>query len=122
MQITFRDAVRTCFAKYADFNGRATRPEYWWFFLAVLLGSTATSFIAYRVYELFAVVTLLPLIAAGARRLHDVNRSGWWQLFALVPLGVIVLIVFLIQPSAPTDSAESRVDPQSPEGETLRHT
>jgi uncharacterized membrane protein YhaH (DUF805 family) len=119
MQMTFRDAVRTCFAKYADFNGRATRPEYWWFFLAVLLGSTATSFIAYRVYELFAVVTLLPLIAAGARRLHDVNRSGWWQLFALVPLGVIVLIVFLIQPSAPTGGAESRVDPQSPEGETL---
>ena len=70
------DAVKACFAKYADFNGRATRTEYWWFFLAVLLGSATASLIAPRLYALFALVTLLPMIAVGARRLHDTDRSG----------------------------------------------
>jgi len=95
MQITFLDAVKACLSKYADFNGRATRPEYWWFFLAVLLGSAATSIISVKVYSLFALGTLLPIIAAGARRLHDTNRSGWLQLFALVPFGVIVVMILL---------------------------
>jgi len=95
MQITFLDAVKACLSKYADFNGRATRPEYWWFFLAVLLGSAATSIISVKVYSLFALATLLPMIAAGARRLHDTNRSGWLQLFALVPFGVIVVMILL---------------------------
>jgi uncharacterized membrane protein YhaH (DUF805 family) len=49
------DAVKACHAKYADFNGRATRSEYWWFFLAVLLGSAAASLITLRVYALFSL-------------------------------------------------------------------
>jgi uncharacterized membrane protein YhaH (DUF805 family) len=101
------DAVKVCFAKYADFNGRATRTEYWWFFLACLLGSVAASLIALRVYELFSVVTLLPMIAVGARRLHDTNRSGWWQLLALVPFGVIAVFILLAQRSTPLNPAES---------------
>jgi uncharacterized membrane protein YhaH (DUF805 family) len=95
MQTTFLEAVRACLSKYADFTGRATRPEYWYFFLAVLLGSAATSVISWRVYTLFALATLLPTIAAGARRLHDTNRSGWLQLLALVPFGVIVVWILL---------------------------
>ncbi len=100
------DAVKACLTKYADFNGRATRTEYWWFFLAVLLGSAAASLISLRVYTLFSLATLLPMIAAGARRLHDTNRSGWWQLLALVPLGVILVIIFLAQRSTPLNPTE----------------
>ena len=96
------DAVKACLTKYADFDGRATRTEYWWFFLAVLLGSVATSLITVRVYALFSLVTLLPMIAVGARRLHDTNRSGWWQLLALVPFGVIPVVIFLAQKGTPT--------------------
>ena len=95
------DAVKACFAKYADFDGRSTRTEYWWFFLAVLLGSAAASLISVRVYSLVALVTVLPMIAVGARRLHDTNRSGWWQLLALVPFGVFVVFIFLAQKSMP---------------------
>ena len=94
------DAVKVCFAKYADFDGRATRTEYWWFFLAVLLASTVASIISLRFYSLISVVTTLPMIAVGARRLHDTNRSGWWQLLALVPFGIIAVIILLAQPSA----------------------
>jgi|KBSMisStandDraft_5_1062788.scaffolds.fasta_scaffold34020_3 uncharacterized membrane protein YhaH (DUF805 family) len=99
------DAVKACLAKYAEFNGRATRTEYWWFFLAVVLGSAVASLISLRVYALFSLVTLLPLIAVGARRLHDTNRSGWWQLLSLVPFGVVVPIILLAQRSIPLNPA-----------------
>ena len=94
-------AIKACLTKYGDFSGRATRSEYWWFFLAVLLGEAVTSLIAPKVYALFALLTLLPLIAVGARRLHDTNRSGWLQLLGLVPFGIIVVIIFLAQQSRP---------------------
>ncbi len=100
------DAVKACLTKYADFNGRATRTEYWWFFLAVLLGSAVTALITLKIYALFSLATLLPMIAVGARRLHDTNRSGWWQLLALVPFGVILVIIFLAQRSNPLNPAE----------------
>jgi uncharacterized membrane protein YhaH (DUF805 family) len=106
------DAVKACLAKYADFNGRATRTEYWCFFLAVLLGSAVASLIALRVYALFSLVTLLPMIAVGARRLHDTNRSGWWQLLALVPFGAVVPIILLAQKSTPPNPAELPAGPQ----------
>jgi uncharacterized membrane protein YhaH (DUF805 family) len=93
------EAIKACFRKYADFDGRATRAEYWWFFLAVLLGSSVASILSARLYLLVSLVTLLPMIAVGARRLHDTNRSGWWQLLALVPFGVILVVVFLAEKS-----------------------
>ena len=99
------DALKSCFAKYADFNGRAARSEYWWFFLAVLLASAIASIIAIKLYVLISLVTLLPMLAVGTRRLHDVNKSGWWQLLALVPFGVFVLLLFLAQPTAAQKSA-----------------
>jgi uncharacterized membrane protein YhaH (DUF805 family) len=96
--MTFQDAVKVCFSKYADFSGRASRAEYWWFFLFILLVSAATSLFSNTLSGLFSLATLVPSIAAAARRLHDTNRSGWWQLIVLVPVvGLVVLIVFLAQ-------------------------
>lgn len=60
-----------------------------------------TFVIAYRLYVLFSLVIFLPIIAVGARRLHDTNRSGWWQLLALIPFGVFVVWIFLAQKSIP---------------------
>jgi len=97
VQMQMSAAVKTCLAKYADFEGRASRPEYWWFLLVVLLGSAITSLISVRIYTLFTLVTLIPLLAVGARRLHDTNRSGWWQLLALVPFGVVIPMILLAQ-------------------------
>jgi len=98
MAMPIADAVKTCFRKYGEFEGRASRAEYWWFFLAVLLAGAAASVLSYRLYALVSLITFLPLVAAGARRLHETNRSGWWQLLALVPLGVIVVVVLLALP------------------------
>ncbi|HVL76186.1 MAG TPA: DUF805 domain-containing protein [Noviherbaspirillum sp.] len=97
--MTFIDAIKTCFAKYADFTGRATRSEYWWFFLFVVLGSIAAGAIADVVHLLFMLATLLPSLAAAARRLHDTGRSGWLLLIGFIPIvGALVLIYFLVQP------------------------
>ena len=96
--MNFQESVKVCFTKYADFSGRAGRPEYWWFVLFLVLVSLGLSLFSNLLSGLFSLATLVPSIAAATRRLHDTNRSGWWQLIALVPLiGLIVLIVFLAQ-------------------------
>jgi len=104
-EMNFQDAVRLCFQKYADFNGRAARPEFWWFFLFCLAGALLLEFVSSGVSWIFSVATLLPSLAVGSRRLHDTNKSGWFQLIWLVPLlGWIAMIYLLVQPSDATDN------------------
>lgn len=97
--MTFGDSIATCFRKYADFTGRATRSEYWWWMLFVFLASFFLSMISETVSGLFSLAVLLPSLAVAARRLHDIDRSGWWQLIALIPLlGWVLMIYWCVQP------------------------
>ncbi len=96
--MTFGESIKTCFSKYADFEGRATRSEFWWWMLFVFLASAATGIVSEVLSGVFSLAVLLPNLAAGARRLHDTDRSGWLQLIALIPLiGWILLIVWCAQ-------------------------
>ena len=98
--MTLEESIRSCFNKYADFNGRATRSEYWWFMLFLFLVTGALDMVSRHgvASGLFSLATIIPSFAAGARRLHDTNRSGWWQLLLMVPvIGWIVLLVWEIQ-------------------------
>ena len=96
--MNFVDSIKICFSKYADFNGRAKRPEFWWFTLFLFLANLVLGMLGDMISMLFSLATLLPSLAVGARRLHDTNRSGWWQLLWLIPvIGWIVMIVFLVQ-------------------------
>jgi uncharacterized membrane protein YhaH (DUF805 family) len=100
--MTFADSVSTCFGKYADFSGRASRSEFWWWVLFTLIGSLVCQAFSGYLSLLFEVGTLLPYCAVTTRRLHDTNRSGWIQLVALIPLlGWILLIVWCAQPGIP---------------------
>lgn len=97
--MTFTEAIRTCFTKYADFNGVAQRSEFWWWALFNLIGVVVLGMMSDMLSMLFSLATLVPYIAVGARRLHDTDRSGWWQLVGLIPIiGWIVLIVWCAQP------------------------
>ena len=96
--MTFGQSIKTCFSKYADFNGRASRSEYWWWFLFVFLGSAITGVISDVLSGVFSLAILVPYLAVAARRLHDTDRSGWFLLLNLIPLvGWIVLLVVFIQ-------------------------
>lgn len=94
----FEEAVRTCFAKYLDFEGDASRPEFWWFFLFVGAISFALAIVSNKLSGLFSLAMLVPLLAVTVRRLHDANRSGWWLLSWFIPLvGWIILVFLLVQ-------------------------
>lgn len=103
--MSFVDAVKLCFAKYADFEGRAKRPEYWWFALFCFVGTLILEFVSSYASWAFSLATILPSLAVGARRLHDMNKSGWMQLLWLIPiLGWIYLIYVLAQPGEAADN------------------
>jgi uncharacterized membrane protein YhaH (DUF805 family) len=91
----FSTAVKTCLKdKYATFDGRARRSEYWWFALASFVIGLITGFIPV-VGWLVSLALICPSIGVAVRRLHDVGKSGWWFLLVLVPLvGALVLIFF----------------------------
>lgn len=113
----FAAAVRRFFAKYAVFAGRASRSEFWWWFLANLIVSAVLSLVGdigggasgphgptglylamNGVLGLWALATLVPNFALAWRRLHDTNRSGWWWLLNLIPvIGWIIVLVFQAQ-------------------------
>lgn len=109
-RMSFKEAVITCIQKYATFKGRASRAEYWWFALFNALISTVIHCIALELkgpeaadtaMMLTQLVFLIPALAAGCRRLHDINFSGWWQLLALTIIGMIpiwILLCFRSQP------------------------
>ncbi|WAK00480.1 DUF805 domain-containing protein [Methylobacter sp. YRD-M1] len=107
----YLDAVKN---KYAVFDGRAQRQEFWYFMLFYLLIYFALSVIdqvtgAFNEQTgtglfsgIYTLAMLIPSLAVGARRLHDTGRSGWWQLLSLIPvLGILVLIFFFAQDSQP---------------------
>lgn len=98
--MTFQDSIKTCFSKYVDFEGRAKRPEFWWFVLFTVVTSVVIGMFSDALSGLFSLAVFLPSIAVGARRLHDIGKSGWWQLLWLIPvIGWIVLIYWAAQES-----------------------
>ena len=104
--MNFGQAISTCFTKYATFSGRASRPEFWWFFLFQILVSIGASFISEMLSGLVSLALLLPALAVGARRLHEIGRTGWWQLLGLTGIGLLVLIYWWVQPAGEGSNAD----------------
>ena len=105
--MNFNQSVTTCLGKYATFSGRASRSEFWWFELFMLL------LILFGVFIDFLLGTLeqglfssfvnlgitLPAFAVSARRLHDIGKSGWGNWIFLTGIGVFLLLYWWVQPS-----------------------
>ena len=103
--MNFQTSIKTCFSKFAVFSGRASRSEFWFFVLFGFLGGIITVIIDVMIlgypYEengpinlIFSVALTIPSIAVAARRLHDINKSGWWQLLWITIIGGILLIIW----------------------------
>ena len=103
--MNFQTSIKTCFNKFAVFSGRASRSEFWFFVLFGLLGGIIAIIIDVMIlgypYEengpinlIFSVAIIIPSIAVAARRLHDINKSGWWQLLWITIIGGILLIIW----------------------------
>lgn len=97
--MNFMQAIQSCLSQYATFSGRATRPEFWWFFLFQILALMVAGMLGDVAYSILALLLLLPALAVGTRRLHDVGRSGWWQLLTVTGIGYLVLLYWFVQPS-----------------------
>jgi len=102
--MTFSQAITAAMGKYATTSGRATRSEYWWFYLFTVLmswgsavagtlvgGETMGTILNLAV----SLALLIPATAVAVRRLHDTGRSGWWLLLSLTIIGIIPLIIWL---------------------------
>src|SRR4051812_19797878 len=100
--MSFTEAIASAFRNYATFTGRAPRSEYWFFWLFTFLLQAATSILDLVLFPAFTQVSpltslvglavLLPSIAVAIRRLHDIDRTGWWLLLALTIIGIFVLL------------------------------
>ena len=107
----FGTAIKTCFSKYGTFDGQASKGEFWYFILFVLICGVIARIVDVFIfgvspevylgplgygpaYAIGSLVFFLPTFSVGARRLHDVGKSGWWQLIALTGIGLIPLIIW----------------------------
>ncbi len=114
--MTFVEAIKSGFKNMTKFEGRSTRSEYWWFFLFYVLCAIVANILGAILFHsdgtgmsggglallcLVALAFLLPSLSLAFRRLHDTNRSGWWLLLALVPVGGLVLLIFYCLPGTP---------------------
>lgn len=107
----FFDWSMKCLKNYVNFSGRARRKEYWYFYLfQILIGLILGISLAIigvsdagidAISGLLSLFFLLPSLAVGARRLHDVNRSGWWMLLALTIIGLIPLLIWSVMETKP---------------------
>ena len=99
--MTFTESISSVFSKYAIAKGRATRSEYWWFYLFNILVSLAASVLdsaigtSAVITSIWNLIVLIPIFCVGIRRLHDTNHSGWW---IIVPIANLIM---MLMPSDP---------------------
>ena len=98
--MNFTQSIQTCYKKFFDFSGRASKSEYWWFWLyniiLYLLQFVFQGDLALLI-SLIVIANIIPSVAAGVRRIHDSNKSGWNLLIGLIPLIGLWVFVLLAQ-------------------------
>ena len=119
--MSFEQAIRTCLQlKYFQFDGRASRSEYWWFFLfslivlqvAAVLDAVTGLFIFYLTA---ALVLMIPTLSVCVRRFHDFGMSGWWILIVLIPIiGSLVVLIWTVSEGNPFPNQYGTIPTNTP--------
>jgi uncharacterized membrane protein YhaH (DUF805 family) len=100
--MNIQESVTVCLKKYVEFDGRASRSELWWFILAQVIVGIIANTLHPTLGGIVSLLLFLPTIAVGARRLHDINKTGWLQLVGIIPIiGWILVIYWFVQPTQP---------------------
>ena len=94
-EVDFITAVKTVYSKYATFSGRASRAEYWYFFLFTIIAGAALSAVLPELASAFSIANFVPNLAVAVRRLHDTNRSGK-LIVALILIEVVLFLVIVV--------------------------
>jgi uncharacterized membrane protein YhaH (DUF805 family) len=96
--MSFVVAIQSGFRNYAKFRGRATRSEYWWFFLFTVLAQSVASSIDENFGNIVGLAVFLPGLAVHVRRMHDTGRSGWWvgALYGSIAAVIVAVVVLII--------------------------
>jgi len=96
--VSFVAAIQSGFRNYAKFRGRATRSEYWWFFLFTVLAQSVASSIDENFGNIVGLAVFLPGLAVHVRRMHDTGRSGWWvgALYGSIAAVIVAVVVLII--------------------------
>jgi len=98
--MNFIESIQTCYKKFFDFSGRASKSEYWWFQLYNAIIYVLTFVFQGDLTLLFSILVIaniIPTYAAAVRRIHDSDKSGWMVLIAVIPLIGLYIIVLLLQ-------------------------
>ena len=97
--MNFVESIQSCYKKFFDFSGRASKSEFWWFHLCVII-IYGMQFVfqgdLVLVFSILVIANIIPLYAAGVRRLHDTDKSGWMVLISVIPLIGLYIIFLLI--------------------------
>ena len=103
--MSFIEAIKSAFSKYADFKGRARRSEYWYFCLFNSVAGMLLMFIFFPLGILFSLAMICPGLALLARRLHDMGKSAWTYWMVIIPIvGPFIILYYLIQDSEPGEN------------------
>jgi len=98
--MNFIESIQTCYKKFFDFSGRASKSEYWWFQLYNAIIYVLTFVFQGDLTLLFSILVIaniIPTYAAAVRRIHDSDKSGWMVLIAVIPLIGLYIFVLLLQ-------------------------
>ena len=93
------ESIQTCYKRFFDFSGRASKSEFWWFQLyAIIIYVLVFVFQGdlVLVLSIIAIANIIPVYASGVRRLHDTNKSGWFILISIIPIIGLIVIFLLI--------------------------
>ena len=118
--ISFPSAIKMAYQRYAEFSGRSTRSEFWWFtlyfygltiLLLIVGGAVLGDEAAIVPLAIFWIAHIIPVFSITIRRLHDTGKTGWWLLLGFIPFGGIIIFVFTLHPS---DPGRNKYGPPSP--------